>query len=169
MLIADEEIKKKEKILDMLKRFEKDETEEDFEDLEKELTKSPYLTNDLKNVLNYLIELKKRKEYTFSKAEEVTHFLLQKYEEKTLTKDELIHLVFHVPCYAGHILNLLKKDFDDEDFSLLYQESLNYEEDYFLPIYDLDNENFWIDRETDVAYLKKNYGLTLVKSDKNVS
>ena len=169
MLLTDEEKRKQEKIINIFKCFEKDTLEEDFNTLEKELKKATYLSCDLKEILGYLISLKKEKNYTYEKVGEVTTFLIQKYEEKKITKEELIRIIFHVPCYAGYILNRLKKDLNDEDFSLLYQESLMYEEDYFLPIYDLDYENYWIDREKDNQYLKKNYGLSLVKSDKNVS
>ena len=169
MLLSDEEKLKQEKIINIFKRFEQKNTKEELSRFGEELSKNEYLSPDLKELLQYLISFKLKGDYSEQTVQELTEFLIAKYKEKILTKSELIRLLFHLPCYIGLILNQIKEDLNEQDYSDLYQESIDFEEDYLIPIYDLNYENLCIDAKIDQEYLYKNYSLKRSKSDKNVS
>ena len=149
MFLSDEEKLKQEKIINTFKRFEQKNTKEELSKFGEELSKNGYLSQDLKELLQYLVSFK--------------------IKEKILTKSELIRLLFHLPCYVGQVLNQIKGDLDEQDYSDLYQESIDFEEDYLIPIYDLSCGNLCINSKIDQEYLYKNYSLKRNKSDKNVS
>lgn len=169
MFLSDEEKLKQEKIINTFKRFEQKNTKEELSKFGEELSKNRYLSQDLKELLQYLVSFKIKEDYSEQKVQELTELLITKYKEKILTKSELIRLLFHLPCYVGQVLNQIKGDLDEQDYSDLYQESIDFEEDYLIPIYDLSCGNLCINSKIDQEYLYKNYSLKRNKSDKNVS
>lgn len=169
MLLSDEEKIEQEKVINIFKKFEQKKTKEELNDFSEELSQKEYLSQDLKELLQYLVSFKLKEDYSEQTVQELTALLILKYKEKILTKNELIRLVFHLPCYIGQILNDIKDDLTEQDYSDLYHESLDFEEEYIVPIYDLNYENLSIDSKIDQEYLYKNYSLKRSKSDKNVS
>ena len=65
--------------------------------------------------------------------------------------------------------NQIKEDLNEQDYDYLYEESIDYEEEYLISIYDLNYDNIPINKKIDQVYLSKNYTLKRHKSDKIVS
>ena len=120
--------------------------------------------------MELLLVMKTRKEIESMDPKEIleiTKEILIAYQEKKISKKELIDEIFSVPCYIGKILNAIRLDLQEEDFWHLYSNCLDKEEEYLLPIYDLDASNQQITPAVVEEYLKKYSWLKLQKEKKN--
>lgn len=159
----------KEKNINVLKKFVSKNTKEELNAFYSELLKKEDLSPNLKELLLYLVTFKEQEDYSIQSIQDLTELLITKYKEKILSSHELICLIFHLPCYIGLILNQIKEDLNEQDYDYLYEESIDYEDEYLISIYDLNYDNIPINKKIDQVYLSKNYTLKRHKSDKIVS
>ena len=82
MLLSDEEKIEQEKVINIFKKFEQKKTKEELNDFSEELSQKEYLSQDLKELLQYLVSFKLKEDYSEQTVQELTALLILKYKLK---------------------------------------------------------------------------------------